>query len=111
MKSITQQCNEVTGILEQLQACVDRRGNVIPARADDFAVYINRARAMMGVSAEQSATLDDAAATPIKLEPNGVWIGAADSRTWYPVLNFGQIPTHLRDEMQRRLDAHREVHP
>jgi hypothetical protein len=40
MKSITQQCNEVTGILEQLQACVDRRGNVIPARADDFAVYI-----------------------------------------------------------------------
>jgi hypothetical protein len=61
MKSITQQCNEVTGILEQLQACVDRRGNVIAARADDFAVYIARARDAMGVSScalEQTAARD-----------------------------------------------------
>lgn len=50
MMSIQRQCTEVTTLLAALQGCVDRQGHVIPCRADDFAVYVARARAAMGVS-------------------------------------------------------------
>lgn len=50
MKSINQQCAEVTDLLEQLQACVDRQGEIIPGRADQFAILIAVARETMGVS-------------------------------------------------------------
>jgi hypothetical protein len=117
MQSITRQCGEVTSLLERLQACLDRGGHVIPAREVDLAVYIARARELMGITgcaAEATVATDFHKSgrrtkapepTPIKLEANGVWIGPDKSRTWYPLLNLGQIPTQLLDEMQRRLDA------
>lgn len=50
MLSIERQCTEVTAILEALQACVDRQGDVIPCRAESFAVFVARGRSLMGVT-------------------------------------------------------------
>lgn len=49
MMSMQRQCAEVTELLASIQACVDRQGNVIPCRAGDFATFISRGRAHMGV--------------------------------------------------------------
>lgn len=61
MLSIQRQCTEVTAALAAMQACVDRQGHVIPCRAEDFAVYIARARGLMGVTGgapEETAARD-----------------------------------------------------
>lgn len=50
MMSIQRQCIEATTLLAAMQGCVDRQGHVIPCRAEDFAVYVARARDVMSVS-------------------------------------------------------------
>lgn len=57
MMSIKRQCSEAVALLAAIQACTYRteKGayrngiSVIPCRAEDFAVYIERARALLGV--------------------------------------------------------------
>lgn len=56
MKSINQQCDEAMALLAAIQTCVDRGdqdeyrgGGLIPCRAAEFEVYIERARHLVGV--------------------------------------------------------------
>lgn len=56
MMSIKRQCSEAVALLAAIQACVDRThqadyrgGGLIPCRAEDFEVYIERARDLLGV--------------------------------------------------------------
>jgi hypothetical protein len=49
MMSINRQCDEAMQLLAAIQTCVDREGWVIPWRAADFQVYVERAREQVGV--------------------------------------------------------------
>lgn len=56
MMSIKRQCSEAVELLARIQACVDRThqrdyrgGGLIPCRAEEFEVYIARARELLGV--------------------------------------------------------------
>lgn len=49
MMSTERQCNELVDLMQKIQACVDRKGRVIPCRADDFFIYVDRGRDLVGV--------------------------------------------------------------
>lgn len=50
MLSTQRQCDELVDLMAKIQACVDRTGWVIPCRGDDFKVYIERGRGLVGVT-------------------------------------------------------------
>jgi len=50
MLSENRQCNELVALMQAIQTCVDRDGWLIPCRAADFAVYVERSRDAVGVA-------------------------------------------------------------
>lgn len=49
MLSVTRQCTELFQLMLAIQKCFDREGSPIPCRAEDLAVYLERARDQVGV--------------------------------------------------------------
>ncbi len=50
MLSTNRQCEDLAALVAAMQACLDRRGRVIPCREVDLGVFVARARSAMGIT-------------------------------------------------------------